>query len=80
MGERKKNANTIGAEPADTVIILISEYKQLLKDSEVWNRLERGGVNGGWDWFGESLDPRGEQTYEEFCAEVDQMFSEDDHE
>lgn len=74
MGERKQNRDTIGIEPADTVIIRITEYKQLLKDAEIWNRLERGGVNGGWDWFGESLSPKGEQTYDEFCADIDKMF------
>jgi len=53
---RKQHKNTIGVEPADTIIILISEYKELLKESEKLRRLENGGVDG-WDWYGASLYP-----------------------
>lgn len=77
MGERHHMANTVGAKDSDMVVILISEYKQLLKDAEIWRRLEAGGVNGGWDWYGESLNPKGEETYDEFCEKVDQMFKGD---
>lgn len=70
MVERKQHKNTVDAEPADTIIILISEYKELLKESEKLRRLENGGVDN-WDWYGASLYPDGEEGYDVFCEEID---------
>jgi len=70
MVERKQHKNTVDAEPADTIIILISEYKELLKESEKLRRLENGGVDN-WDWYGASLYPEGEKGYDVFCEEID---------
>ena len=56
MGERRQKHDAIGAEASDTIIILVSEYKELLKDSEKLRRLDAGGVDN-WDWYGASLYP-----------------------
>ena len=73
MGDRKQVENTIGVEHADTIIILVSEYKELLKDQEKLSRLEAGGVDN-WAWYGASLYPEHEEGYDAFCKKIDGMF------
>jgi hypothetical protein len=55
------------------VILPIERYIELLKDEEGLRRLDAGGVDN-WDWYGASLNPEGEPSYDEFCAELDKKF------
>lgn len=74
MKMRKQNENTKGIEPQDTIIILVSEYKELLKNAEKLRRLEDGGVDN-WEWYSDSLYPDEEESYDAVCDELDQRFS-----
>jgi len=47
------------------ITITKKRYLQLQIDSEILNRLEAGGVDN-WDWYGESLNPDGEPSMDEF--------------
>lgn len=48
-----------------TVTITKDEYFRLCVDAEKLKRLECGGVDN-WNWYGESLNPDGEPSFEEY--------------
>ena len=48
-----------------TVNITKKEYLELLVAQERLLRLEGGGVDN-WDWYGESLNPDGELSFDEW--------------
>jgi hypothetical protein len=55
------------------VTIPLEKYIELLKDEELLRRLDSGGVDN-WDWYGDSLNPDNEPSYDEFCTELDKKF------
>ena len=54
-----------------TIKIGVEEYKNLLKAKYKMILLESGGVDN-WEWYGESLNPDGYQSYADYCEEIDE--------
>ena len=52
-----------------TITIPVEEYIGLLVDSERLGRLECGGIDN-WEWYSESLNPRGEDSIGVFEARL----------
>ncbi len=50
-----------------------AEYVELRKAQVKLNMLEAGGVDN-WDWFGDSLNPDGEESYSEYCDNLDKEY------
>lgn len=48
-----------------TIILPIKRYHELLIAQEKLSRLEAGGVDN-WEWYGESLNPEGVPSMEEY--------------
>lgn len=59
---------------AMSITITKREYRQLLKDSEMLNRLITGGVNN-WEWYGVSLYPEDREPFDEHCEMIDREFA-----
>ena len=51
------------------ITITKQKYYELLIAEEKLTRLENGGVDN-WDWYGESLNPRGELSMDEIEEEI----------
>ncbi len=52
------------------ITITKAAYASLRKADAKLNLLEAGGVDN-WDWYGDSLNPDGEQSYSDICKEID---------
>jgi hypothetical protein len=53
------------------ITITKKEYLDLLICEEELLRLESGGVDN-WSWYGESLNPDGEESFEEAQARIEE--------
>jgi len=51
------------------VTISKEDYVDLLVASEKLSRLECGGVDN-WEWYGESLNPKGDESISLFAAKL----------
>lgn len=58
----------------DTILIPKKEYAKLLKADTKLNLLENAGVDN-WDWYGDALNPDGEQSYSDYCDEIDKEYA-----
>lgn len=56
---------------SNTITITKEEYISLLKQEVRLNMLENGGVDN-WEWYGESLNPEGEESYEDLCKQIEE--------
>lgn len=54
---------------SDTVTISKDEYFRLLVADAKMDLLEAGGVDN-WEWYGESLNPDGEESFDEVEAQI----------
>jgi len=59
-------------KPTD-ILVPVDKYISLLKDQEKLRRLEAGGVDN-WYWYTDSLYPKGEQQFDEFCDDLDEKY------
>jgi hypothetical protein len=50
-----------------------AEYVRLLRAELKLSMLEAGGVDN-WSGYGESLNPEGEKSYREECAEINKQY------
>jgi hypothetical protein len=55
------------------ITISVKDYVRLIMSSEKLNRLEIGGVDN-WEWYGESLNPEGEQDLDEYEEELKKKY------
>lgn len=58
--------------PDAMITIKVEKLRDLLKGEQELRMLTNGGVDN-WDWFGESLNPDGEESYYDFADRVDEM-------
>jgi hypothetical protein len=56
------------------VTITKDAYLRLRKAEIKLNMLKRGGVDN-WEWYGESLNPEGEMSYEEEIEAIEKIIS-----
>lgn len=54
---------------SDKVSVSMKRLAELLMAEEKLSRLEAGGVDA-WDWYGDSLNPAGDESLSDYKARV----------
>jgi hypothetical protein len=56
------------------ITIPLSEYRTLLKAQVKIKLLRAGGVDN-WEWYGEALNPEGEDSYSDLADAIDEKWT-----
>jgi hypothetical protein len=57
--------------------VRLSTWINYLKLKEKIGRLEAGGIDN-WEGYAEAMNPEGEQSYEDYCDEIEERWTRTD--